>query len=104
MPLRTGNLASMKTLTVDDQRRIRLPDVKPKQIFAYENYGDGTIILTEIKAQASEAFLPGSLKKYVTPERNEELLEIFKGCSLEALSLPTFLTGLDRFCFARKSP
>ena len=25
----------MKTLTVDDQKRIRIPDAKPRQIFAY---------------------------------------------------------------------
>jgi hypothetical protein len=74
----------MKTLTVDDQKRIRIPDAKPRQVFAYENNGDGTITLTEVKAEAREPFPPGSLKKYVTAERNKELLEIFKGCSLEA--------------------
>ena len=30
-----------------------------------------------------EPFPPGSLKQFVTPERDSELLEIFKGCSLE---------------------
>jgi hypothetical protein len=74
----------MKTLTVDDQKRIRIPDAKPRQVFAYENKGDGTITLTEVKAESREPFPPGSLKKYVTAERNKELLEIFKGCSLEA--------------------
>ena len=74
----------MKTLTVDDQKRIRIPDAKPRQVFAYENNGDGTITLTEVKAEPREPFPPGSLKKYVTADRNKELLEIFKGCSLEA--------------------
>jgi hypothetical protein len=74
----------MKTLTVDDQKRIRIPDAKPRQVFAYDNHGDGTITLTEVKAEAREPFPPESLKKYVTEERNRELLEIFKGCSLEA--------------------
>jgi hypothetical protein len=74
----------MKTLTVDDQKRIRIPDAKPRQVFAYENKGDGTITLTEVKAESREPFPPGSLKKYVTAERNKDLLEIFKGCSLEA--------------------
>ncbi|HEY6184367.1 MAG TPA: hypothetical protein VIW67_19135 [Terriglobales bacterium] len=64
----------MKTLTVDSSKRIRIPDAKPKQVFAYENHGDGTITLTEIKP-------PVNLKKYVTPERDKELLEIFKGYS-----------------------
>ena len=73
----------MKTLTVDDQQRIRIPDAKPKQVFAYENHDDGTILLKPVEAHVAEPFPPGSLKKYVTPERNKELLEIFKGCSLE---------------------
>jgi hypothetical protein len=73
----------MKTLTVDARKRVRIPDAKPKQVFAYENHWNGTITLTEVKAEASEPFPPGSLKKYVTPQRNKELLEIFKGCSLE---------------------
>jgi hypothetical protein len=73
----------MKTLTVDDQKRIRIPDAKPRQIFAYENHGDGTITLTRVVKETKEPFPPGSLKKYVTNERNKDLLEIFKGCSLE---------------------
>ena len=36
----------MKTLTVDDSKRIRIPDAKPRQVFAYTNNGDGTITLT----------------------------------------------------------
>lgn len=74
----------MKTLIVDDQKRVRIPDAKPRQVFAYENHGGGRVTLTLIKADAQEPFPPGSLKKYVTAERNKELLRIFKGCSLEA--------------------
>jgi hypothetical protein len=73
----------MKTLTVDDQKRIRIPDAKPRMVYAYENHGNGSITLTEVKAETKEPFPPGSLKKYVTKERNKELMEIFKGCSLE---------------------
>jgi len=73
----------MKTLTVDARKRVRIPDAKPKQVFAYENRGDGTLLLTLVKAEAKEPFPPGSLKKYITDKRNKELLEIFKGCSLE---------------------
>ena len=38
----------MKTLTVDDYQRIRLPDVKPRQIFAYEKEGP-RITLTPVE-------------------------------------------------------
>ena len=73
----------MKTLTVDAHKRIRLPDAEPRQVFAYENTGGGRLILTEVKAEAAEPFPPGSLTKYVTPERDAEMLELLKGCSLE---------------------
>ncbi len=73
----------MKTLTVDDQKRIRIPDAKPRQVFAYSNNGDGTLTLTLVKAEAQEPFPPGSLKKYATPERDRELLEILQGCTQE---------------------
>ncbi len=72
-------IPAVKTLKVDSSKRIRIPDAKPKQVFAYENHGDGTIILTEIKP-------PVSLKAHVTPERDKELLEIFKGCSLQEIT------------------
>ena len=35
----------MKTLTVDDRQRVRLPQAKPGQVFAYEPNSDGTIKL-----------------------------------------------------------
>jgi len=73
----------VKTLTVDAHKRIRIPDAKPSQVFAYENNGDGRLTLTLVKAEAKEPFPPGSLAKYVTPERNAELLDLLKGCSLE---------------------
>jgi hypothetical protein len=38
----------MKTLTVDDYQRVRLPDVKPRQVFAHEKGPDGRIILTPV--------------------------------------------------------
>src|SRR6266550_8042842 len=74
--LESGNLQPMKTLTVDDHKRIRIPDAKPRQVFAYENHGDGTITLTEVKAERKERFPRGSLVKYLTPERDREQLEI----------------------------
>jgi hypothetical protein len=38
----------MKTLTVDDRQRIRLPKTKPGQVFAYEPNLDGTIKLVPV--------------------------------------------------------
>jgi hypothetical protein len=38
----------MKTLTVDDRQRVRLPEVKPGQVFAYEPNADGTIKLVPV--------------------------------------------------------
>jgi hypothetical protein len=73
----------MKTLTVDDQKRIRIPDARPRQVFAYENHGNGTITLTEVKAERKQRFPRGSLIKYLTPERDREQLEILKGCIQE---------------------
>lgn len=39
----------MKTLTVDDYNRVRLPDVKPRQVFAHEKEAGGRIILTPVE-------------------------------------------------------
>jgi len=41
----------MKTLTVDDRQRIRLPKVKPGEVFAYEPNSDGTIKLVPVVAK-----------------------------------------------------
>lgn len=38
----------MKTLTVDAQKRVRIPDAKPRQVFAYENAG-GVVTLTPVE-------------------------------------------------------
>jgi hypothetical protein len=39
----------VKTLSVDKYQRVRLPDVKGGQKFAYENKGNGVLTLTEVK-------------------------------------------------------
>ena len=39
----------MKTLTVDDYQRVRLPDVKPRTKFAYERDAHGRITLTQLE-------------------------------------------------------
>ncbi len=71
----------MKTLTVDDPKRIGLPDAKPRRVFAYANNGDGTLTLTQVEAEASEAFPRGSLLKYFTPEKNQAELALLFGCT-----------------------
>jgi hypothetical protein len=38
----------VKTLTVDDRQRVRLPKAKPGQVFAYEPNSDGTIKLVPV--------------------------------------------------------
>ena len=73
----------MKTLIVDAQKRVRIPDAKPKQVFGYEISGTGAIILTPVKGQRKERFPRGSLRKYLTSQRDNEQLALLKGCSLE---------------------
>ena len=70
----------MKTLTVDDSRRIRIPDAEPRQVFAYTQNGDGSITLVPVKAKRKEMFPRGSLLKYMTAERDAEQLAILSGC------------------------
>lgn len=42
----------MKTLTVDDEKRVCLPDARPHQVFAYESSADGSIHLMPLAARA----------------------------------------------------
>lgn len=75
---------TMHTLIVDSKKRIRLPDAKPNQVFAYEQQGDGRFLLTRVvKDEPAEAFPRGSLKKYLTRAKAKEELALLKGCSLE---------------------
>ena len=74
----------MHTLIVDSKKRVRLPDAEPKQVYAYEEQGEGRFLLTRVvKAEPPEAFPRGSLKKYLTREKAKEELVLLKGCSLE---------------------
>ncbi len=73
----------MKTLTVDDQKRIRLPDARPRQVFAYEPEADGTIRLHPVKSRSNEPFPRGSLSKFITREREAEIAALASGSSLQ---------------------
>ncbi len=70
----------MKTLTVDAHKRLRIPDSKPHEVFSYTRHDDGRITLVPVKAAPAEMFPPGSLLKYMTPERDKEVSEIAAGC------------------------
>ena len=75
---------TVHTLIVDAKKRIRLPDARPNQVFAYERHGEGQFLLTRlIKEEAAESFPRGSLKKYLTRAKAREELALLKGCSLE---------------------
>ena len=73
----------MKTLTADGYKRVRIPDAKPHQVFAYTNNGDGTITLAEVKSR-KQRFPRGSLTKYLTGalgrERDELEAALARGC------------------------
>ena len=71
----------MKTLTVDDQKRIRIPDAKPRQVFAYENNGNGMLTLVLVKTKVHEPF-PPDYNFELTKEDNRELAALAKGSSL----------------------
>jgi hypothetical protein len=73
----------MKTLTVDDHKRIRIPDAEPRTVYAYTNNGNGTLTLTLVRAEPKEAFPRGSLLPFITKERNKELDELAQGCVQE---------------------
>lgn len=79
-----GENPNMHTLVADDKKRVRIPDAKPGQVFAYEKDGK-TITLSEVvKKKTKEPFPPGSLLKYFTgplgKERDELETALAKGC------------------------
>lgn len=56
----------METATVDDRKRVRIPETKPGQVYAVEQSGEGQFVLTLVKkADVEEPFPPGSLAKEV---------------------------------------
>jgi hypothetical protein len=66
----------METLTVDDHKRIRIPDAKPRTVFAYEKDGNGKITLTGVKAQSKPPYPKGSLTIYFTGKLGRERDEL----------------------------
>jgi hypothetical protein len=70
----------MKTLTVDEQQRVRLPGVKPHQVFAHETGSDGRIILTPIAPVEN----PPAKVRFVK-ENGRTVAETDQPISLEAI-------------------
>jgi hypothetical protein len=70
----------MKTLTVDDHQCIRLPDVKPRQVFAHEKSPDGRIILTPV----DPVEYPAAKVRFVK-ENGRTVAETDQPISLEAI-------------------
>lgn len=74
------DLPPVKTLTVDDKKRVRIPDATTGDVYAYENHGDGTLVLTKMTTHVAEPFPKGSLLREITQERNAEQLAILGAC------------------------
>jgi hypothetical protein len=53
----------MKTLTVDDRQRVRLPQAKPGQVFAYEPDSDGSIKLVPVVTKPGPRRVVAKLSK-----------------------------------------
>ena len=75
----------MHTLKADPKQRVRLPEAKPGEVFAYEKQGEGRYVLTlVVKAEHKPRFPRGSLLKYFTGElgreRNKLETAIASGC------------------------
>jgi hypothetical protein len=59
---RKGEIPTMQTLKADPKQRVRIPDAKPGQVFAYEKLGEGHYSLTlVIKSKRRPRFPRGSL-------------------------------------------
>jgi hypothetical protein len=48
----------MVTAKADNRQRIRIPDIKPGQVFVVDNEGNGTIRLTLAEPMTSEERMP----------------------------------------------
>ncbi len=58
----------MKILIADNYKRVRIPDAKPHQVFAYDNNGHGTLTLTEVRKVKPSAALAGAVRPFTKEE------------------------------------
>ena len=72
-PVKLREIRAVKTLTVDSNKRIRLPDAKPEQVFSYEYDGSGVVTLTRVKGGRQGVATPKLIRKggrtYLVSER-----------------------------------
>jgi hypothetical protein len=67
----------MTHITADEHKRVRLPDARPRQVFAYEILG-GTIPLkpvAEIKPKPARARLVAGSKGYLVVETDRAITQ-----------------------------
>ena len=69
----------MKTLTVDDRRRVTLPQARPGQVFAYELDSDGSIKLVPVVAKRS----PKRIQARLVERDGGMFFEVPKGYKLD---------------------
>ncbi len=77
----------MTTVTVDDRKRVRLPDAKPGEVFAYENKGEGRVVLTRVEPVQTKpakvrlvrkhGYLVGVTDRVITQEEIRKALDEF---------------------------
>ena len=70
---------SVKTLVVDDQKRVQIPDAQPHEVFAYENHG-GVRTLTPVALAT-----PGPVAVRVEKRRGYSVGVSERPVSLEAI-------------------
>jgi hypothetical protein len=54
--------ARVETVKADGQRRVRLPDARPGQVFAYQFTAQGVISLTPVKKSAAATERPAKVR------------------------------------------
>jgi len=52
----------MKTATVDEKHRIKIPELKPGQVVAYDRGKNGTITLTKVKPAKKDENGPAKVR------------------------------------------
>ena len=61
----------MMTIKADDRRRVQIPGIKPGQVFAYADNGDGSITLAPVRLDLKERAYNKHLYDAYPDERTE---------------------------------
>ncbi len=78
-PFKNGIFLGVKTLTVDAQQRVRLPEAKPGQVFSYEPNPNGMIKLIPVVSKQE----PRAVVAKLTEKGDDLFMEIPKGYTLD---------------------